>query len=94
MNKKVRDSILRMLRKASVFSMGNPDAKINVQLMGKHDFGLWFFFGDDCEIVKRPVLEGHIDSYEKEVDRVLQDIKAKFLDPKQTWIKVNAELNE
>lgn len=68
---------------------------INACVNGQFNHDIWVTDPSDkdwpIDIILSPRVVEDIPAFERAIEKKIADLKAKFLDPKQTWIKVNKE---
>jgi hypothetical protein len=96
MDNKIKKAISKAMGKLVGFSLNEKAMNghtIEVTLMGRFRHDVWVVndSGNAINITASPKTIADIPAFENEIEKAIAELKAKFLDPKKTWIDLNAE---
>jgi len=99
MDNKIKKAISKAMAKLVGFSLNEKATKgnsVQINLMGQYDHDIWVT-DNSCvnhhiDIILTPRVTEDIPAFERVIEKKMADLKARFLDPKKTWIELNAEV--
>jgi len=99
MDNKIKKAISKAMAKLVGFSLNEKAMNgnsIEIALMGRFRHDVWVTDNQNnsVTITAAPVTVEAIPEFDREIEKAIAELKAKFLDPKQTWIELNAGEHE
>ncbi len=96
MDNQIKKAISKAMGKLVGFALNEKvmnGRTIEVALMSRFRHDIWITDNSNlaCTIIQSPKVTDEISDYEHQIEKAIAEMKAKFLDPKQEWIDLNAE---
>lgn len=96
MDNKIKKAISKAMGKLVGFALNEKSTKgnsVQINLMGQYGHDIWVT-DHSCanhriDIILTPRVTEDIPAFERVIEKKMAELKAKFLDPKKTWIEVN-----